>query len=831
MIRAELKYLRTHHFVAAVLVVISLIPSIYAVTFLNSMWDPYGKTSELPVAIVNNDKPATMNGTRLALGATMTTSLAKSTTLDFHEVSAATAASGLHSGKYFAIYTIPSSFSSNATTIFSEHPKQLKLHVTQSSGQNLFAGKITTSAATAMQSKINGQLTTAYTKTLVNGIEKIAAGMQKSGQGATKVAQGNEKLSEAIATLQSGEATLAQGAKTAASGSTTLATGTTAYTHAVATASDGSTTLNQNLQQAAQKTPSLVTGLTALHKGAATLSTGVAAAATGSEKLSQSAAKLSSGITTYTDATHDYAAKMTQFSSALDEFSSNLVAAQKTSGSSQLSDLAKLLTAVQSALKTISQSQKETATAASTAVDKTAMGMHLNATQRTQLTAAVSSVYSSSSAAQQKALTPLLTQLNSALATLQKTIAATGTQQKTVTAALEKLTQSSSQLLSAATTLSQKASSINDGSTQLATGATKLATSSAQLSHGAATLTDSLNTAIPQAQTLSSGVSSLAAGSSTLSSGLNTLVSKGITLNSAIGSLASGTQSISDGVVTLDTATEKIHSGATVAASGSTKLAQGLTDAAAQLPSLHFATSNTTMAASPATVSTKDTDTVPNNGTAMAPYMGAVALFVCAMAVNLMFDTETPRGRFHQASAASRSGRRRTLLGDGASLWLSKTIVVDGVALLAATFEYCGLRVLGLTPANGVATWLVLTLTSLTFMNLVTWLNLTFGKVGSFFAMVLLVLQLGSSGGTYPIQLSNGFFAWLHPLLPMSYTVEALRHTIMMSTPWTSNISILCGFFAAFSLLMFLGYERRAWKKTRNTTTETILTPSVVLPA
>jgi putative membrane protein len=339
VIRAEFRYLRSNRFLAMVLVVIALIPSIYAVTFLSSMWDPYGKTSELPVAIVNNDKAATMNGTRLTLGDTMTASLVKSTSLDFHKVTADTAAQGLANGKYFAVYTIPSSFSSDATTIFSTSPHQLRLHVTLSSGENLFAGKIASSAATAMQAKVNGQLTTAYTRTLVSALEKVASGMTTSAKGAQKLANGNAKLATALATLQSGEKTLASGATTAATGTSQLASGTKTYTAAVSTASKGSTTLNKGLAQAAQKTPSLVSGLTTLHTGTTKLASGLSASRTGAATLAQSAAKLNSGIATYATATKDYSSASQKFSTALAQFSTQLESAQRSSGSAQLANL------------------------------------------------------------------------------------------------------------------------------------------------------------------------------------------------------------------------------------------------------------------------------------------------------------------------------------------------------------------------------------------------------------------------------------------------------------------------------------------------------------
>ncbi|MEE3920066.1 hypothetical protein V2I01_22965 [Micromonospora sp. BRA006-A] len=51
------------------------------------------------------------------------------------------------------------------------------------------------------------------------------------------------------------------------------------------------------------------------------------------------------------------------------------------------------------------------------------------------------------------------------------------------------------------------------------------------------------------------------------------------------------------------------------------------------------------------------------------------------------------------------------------------------------------------------------------------------GPAGRLAALALLMLQLTSSGGTYPVQTSPGFFQAIHPWLPMTYVVDGLRHT------------------------------------------------------
>lgn len=133
------------------------------------------------------------------------------------------------------------------------------------------------------------------------------------------------------------------------------------------------------------------------------------------------------------------------------------------------------------------------------------------------------------------------------------------------------------------------------------------------------------------------------------------------------------------------------------------------------------------------------------------------------------------------------------------------------MAILGATLEYGFLYGLaGLRPTNGFATWLVITLTALVLMNMVTWLNMALNQLGAFVAMVLLVLQLSSSDGTYPLELSSHFYQVLHGFLPISYTVDALRHTIMMNSWPGADMLVLLGFFIGFSILLWLDYQRRS---------------------
>ena len=89
------------------------IPTIYTSFFLGSMWDPYGKTENLPVAVVNNDKPVMYNDAVLNIGENLVENLEENDSLAFNFVDSSVAEKGLENGTYYMVITIPENFSEN----------------------------------------------------------------------------------------------------------------------------------------------------------------------------------------------------------------------------------------------------------------------------------------------------------------------------------------------------------------------------------------------------------------------------------------------------------------------------------------------------------------------------------------------------------------------------------------------------------------------------------------------------------------------------------------------------------------------------------------------
>ena len=71
MVRAEWRHLFKNKILLISMLVISFIPIMYSGFFLGSIWDPYGQTKNLPVAFVNEDEGAVLNGQTLNVGQTV----------------------------------------------------------------------------------------------------------------------------------------------------------------------------------------------------------------------------------------------------------------------------------------------------------------------------------------------------------------------------------------------------------------------------------------------------------------------------------------------------------------------------------------------------------------------------------------------------------------------------------------------------------------------------------------------------------------------------------------------------------------------------------------
>lgn len=288
------------------------------------------------------------------------------------------------------------------------------------------------------------------------------------------------------------------------------------------------------------------------------------------------------------------------------------------------------------------------------------------------------------------------------------------------------------------------------------------------------------DTAIRQINALNAGAQKVSQGAGLFANGLGSLADGAGKVADGAGKVHSGVGSAEDGAVKLTGGLFKLKD-------GSNQLADGLHSGVDKIPDYNKKDrdARTEVMADPVGLAAKSMHKAPNYGTGLAPYFIPLSLWVGAMVAFMLLPALSKR-----ALAAGAPGWRITL---GSWLPAYAVGVVQVLALMAVL--HWGL---GLEMARSAGTVGFLLLATACFTAIIQLLGAFFGPAGRVLTLVVLMLQLTSAGGTYPVQTSPGFFAAIHPFLPMSYVVDGLRRLITggdLGIVWQG-----CGVLVAFTL-------------------------------
>lgn len=788
MFKAEWEYLKKHKFFMLVIVVLFFVPSIYAVTFLSSLWDPYGQVKNLPVAIINKDKSVTYEGQKLAVGDDLEKELRKSKDMDFHFPSEKEAKAGLKDGKYYTVITIPSDFSKDATTLLDKDPKQMKLDYETSSGHSFIAGKLSESGAKEISQQISKQVTKTYAKTIFAEMKKVGKGMNTATDANKQLADGTTQIKSGSDQLTSGLQTLSASTLQFNGGAQTLTQGLSQYVDGVAQADSGSQQVTAGLSQLNSQVPALVGGVGQLATGSQDLATGVqqytdgvTQAATGSEQITNGVDQLNQKLKD-----QDLAGKITTLQTQIATLQD---IAKDMPSQSQIQEQ---LQTAQSHLDNLAKANATDAAAMPANVDKAFAdaGVQVTPEQKAKIAASLTTDVANSETSKQ--IEPVVKDIATLSAQIVTFNNAHGNQiQQLADSANKTSLNDVNNQLEQLKVVPTAINTLDGKMHELTNGLDTLVGKSGDLTNGATKVSGGLDTLNGKTGDLSNGASQLLAGSSQLTTGLDTLNSKRGELSSGAGQLADGARKLNGGANQLTAGAEQLSPALAKVQAGNQTLADKMGSAAKQVNDTKATNKTFKQIAAPATAKQTEKDHVANNGTGMVPYMFSVAMFVGMMALNLMLDMISPRTKISSLAA-----------------WMgSKMVMLFGIAVMAATVLYgLSISILGLDPIHPLQTYGFMILISLMDAALVTAIYMWFDKAGAFAAMVLLVFQLSGSAGTYPIQLSNAFFEWLHPYLPMTYTVDGLRETIMIGGSAMPQVEVLFSVFVVSVIAMVIYY-------------------------
>ena len=686
MLQAEWKHLFNNKILLISMAVISFIPILYSGFFLGSIWDPYGQTKNLPVAFVNEDKGASLNGKSLNVGESVEKKLKDNHDLGWEFVSKQQADEGVNSGHFYAVVTIPSDFSQKAASITESEPQQAVINFTTTPAKNYIGSLVSNQAAAKVKSSVSEQITQAYAKGILENLDKLGIGLDAAANGAST-------LHDGLGRLQSGTQTYVGGVKQLAVNQQSLAGG-------LAQLSDGSRKLQAGLGQLSNNLPT-------------------------ESQLSQ----LSNG--------------MKQLQSGINQLNASV------------SNPSPVLMAQQNKVETEAQTLVQT--------------MQDSA--------------------------PDLLAAGGTLQTLGTQAAASGSNSTTIS--LPQISNISRAFTKTQTIIAQTTTLLND----LQTLTQQLSAQQTQLQAGVSALNNGVNQLAPNAITAFNGYNSVRFAN-------NQLLAGSASLTNGLSEAKSGSQKLANGASLLESRSGALIDGTSQLASGADTLANKLADASNRIKIQPTGATTQQQIANPVKSEMTEKGNVPNYGYALSPYVLSLSLFVGAIVLNVIYPI---RKTFSEQESAIR-------------WWLSKASVAGVAAFMQATILMLVMVFfLGLTPEHPVHFIGAIYLTSFAYMSIVSLLVIVLDNPGRFLAMVLLVLQLGSSEGTFPIQTANGFFQSINPLVPMTYSIRALRQAIsggLDNAFYGGSMWVLAGFLLVANLLTIGFFTYRGKRKFAHTSVD-----------
>lgn len=277
-----------------------------------------------------------------------------------------------------------------------------------------------------------------------------------------------------------------------------------------------------------------------------------------------------------------------------------------------------------------------------------------------------------------------------------------------------------------------------------------------------------------------------------LQEGLNSLTSGLAKLNTGSNDLYNGTVKLNEGTTTLNNSVK----------ASKVELDNNINSTKSEMKKVDGLSKYSKM---PIKAETKEVNKVSSYGTAFSPLFISIALWVGSLMLFMVlyFDKE----------------KRFGLLGIDSKKRVKRTLAYHGLASASGLILGILLQLLlDFNITNVLLYYVSIILIANCFLAIVEFLIETFGDIGKFIALIILVLQLAAAGGTFPIETVTKGFRWLHPLLPMTYTINLLKESLVSveNNLLTQNmLYVFIIFIIFFGLNIILNFMKQKKDKTK----------------
>lgn len=778
---------------------VMLVPVLYSGMFLWAFWDPYEKLEEIPVAVVNNDKGAVYNDEKLELGNELVDKLKEEPEFDWHFVDREAAEKGLKDEKYYMMIEIPKNFSEHATTLMDDTPKKLDLIYVPNESYNFLSSQIGETAMLHIEMALEEKITETYAETMFDKIKEVADGLEEASEateelkdGAGELQNGSEELRHNLKTLAGKSIEFTNGVESAQSGSRDLANGSKKLSNGLNELNEGSGKLLNASKDVQKGTKELAEGIAQANNGLEEMRKKVPELVTGTEQVQDGLAQFQNELPK--QMAQKINGQLEESSKAMNNGLSELENGVVNGLNGQLAP--GLVNGISSAMADeIINSQKAQVQQISQVLLQNGVDEQTVAT----IVGGLQEKAPSKESLQNQIRGKLEPQVKGAINETTKSIhggfaqytSEVNAKTKHATAGLEEQIKQAvnptfEQLQGGLTAINSGQKTLQNGVNQLADGTNQLKAGSNKLASGQNEYVDNMQLFSQKFLEAKSGSNDLATGAGQLSDGMNELKDGSSKLSDGSNKLADGSEKLTDGVGQLVEGTEEFN--------------DKMHDAADEAKDVNSNEDTYNMMANPVDTKNEKINEVPNYGTGFAPYFLSLGLFVGALLMSIVFPlrdpAKTPRSAF--SWFASKFGMLM-LIG------IAQALIADAILLFALKIEVTSIPLFILFSI----------ITSLVFMSLIQFLVTAFGDPGRFVAIIILILQLTTSAGTFPLELIPNALQKFNAFLPMTYTVSGFKAVISSGNYaflWNNILVLLV--FIALTLIGTIVYFTIQYKRT-----------------
>ena len=749
---SDVRGLMKNFFALVIAIGLCIIPSLYAWFNIYSNWDPYANTSSVQIAVATEDKDYTLSdGSVVNMGDEVVDELKENDTIGWVFTDKDQALDGVYSGKYYAAVVIGEDFTSNMYESVTNGFQGSSITYYENEKKNAIAPKITDTAATTLQTSINEKFIEVVASTIFTETNQLSADLKNSDG----IESFEDKLKEINASLQAYDGMI-----------DTFIQGNEALTASVNSASDKIPGLSTKISDTAQDVTDTNASLTASQATLAGFNTDV------QEALNQVQASLDAVATDLSNAGLGDKAKVTAESIAQTKNDTEALIAQLSTLQQTLEELSRQEAEnKQQQLQDVTDEQKmaldesgEKSTESGIQIPDIQIpdiqipdiqipsDIQLSEETKQQIQAALDAIQSL-----QNGAGDITTALNTIQGAISDIKAEQGSDASKI--ANDVKTTIDSDAAGISSTLSGCKQSIEN----------MKGVYSNNLVPEMSNVLDSMSQALTNVTNLLNNLNSTLGNMGLVFDGVETTMSG---LDDSLVQIQAVIRSVSSELTDI---TDKLD------AAGEDEKVDVLMDILEGDPETYGE-----FFAQPVSIETEPVYEVKNYGSAVAPFYTVLALWVGALLlVSLIKVKADPDKLDHPKHHELFFGRYLLFFVLGQVQ--AAVVVLGDIFLLKCQILYPGLF------------WFAASVTSFTFSMLIYALTIAFGDMGKAFAVVIVVIQIAGSSGTYPIEILPDFYQKVYIFFPFPYAINALRETVagMYGSTFETALSELLVFAVA----------------------------------